>query len=598
MLKNTGAARLASRARPFLPYLRRYRTKLIALAFFMLGASSLEGLGIGLFYPLIEYVQEGPAFLQHGAGRTAGRALAALGLAPSVGLFIAGIFVVIVAALVLKYCVFVLSSRIYNPLAKDIRDEAFRRILGSHFFVFTGGSSAEFTQTVETEADYVANACAFAALIVSCALSLAVYSLCALAISWRLTALVGLIGALRYAVSGLFVRRVHERGLENGAIRLSLKSLVTAVHQGIDVIKSFGAETREQARFEGFSSALRDNVEAIESTKAANALAEGLLGEGFFCVVIYIAVSRLSVAGATLLTFLFIVSRIIPKIAAINDARVHLAEFISKTERLPKVLAGEGLPALRWGGRRKKDFTDCVAFEGVGFRYPGADSDAVHGIDFRLERDRTVALVGESGAGKSTVTRLALRLFDPTEGRVAVDGIALPELDREDWTRLVSVVSQDTFVFDDTLENNVRYGAPDCTDAQFREALRRSRAEEFVSRLPEKEKTQLGERGVRLSGGQRQRIAIARAFLRASPILILDEATSAMDSVTERLIQEALAELARDRAILVVAHRLSTIRDADRIIVLDGGRIVETGTHEELVAKRGAYHRFHSLQVQ
>jgi ABC-type multidrug transport system fused ATPase/permease subunit len=178
-----------------------------------------------------------------------------------------------------------------------------------------------------------------------------------------------------------------------------------------------------------------------------------------------------------------------------------------------------------------------------------------------------------------------------------VDGIPLPELRREDWTRLIGVVSQDTFIFDDTLENNIRYGAPNCTDEQFREALKRARAEEFVARLPAKEKTELGERGVRLSGGQRQRVAIARAFLRDAPILILDEATSAMDSVTERLIQEAMTELSRDRAMLVIAHRLGTVRDADRILVLDHGRAAESGTHEELLAREGGlYRRFHELQ--
>ncbi len=275
-----------------------------------------------------------------------------------------------------------------------------------------------------------------------------------------------------------------------------------------------------------------------------------------------------------------------------------MTEYLSRLKWLPQVLAAGGLPALHWGDRQKETFTDRIVFEGVSFRFPEANHDALKDISLTFDRHQTLAIVGESGSGKSTLTRLLLRLFDPTEGVITVDGVPLTELRRQDWTRLVSVVSQDTFIFDDTLENNVRYGAPSCSEAEFRAALSRARADEFVSRLPQKEKTELGERGVRLSGGQRQRIAIARAFLRDSPILILDEATSAMDSVTEALIQEAMTELARDRAMLVIAHRLSTIRHADRILVLEHGKIAESGTHDELMTRAGLYRRFHELQVR
>ncbi|MFI5363890.1 MAG: ABC transporter ATP-binding protein [Elusimicrobiota bacterium] len=585
-------------ARPYFPYLRRYRGRIAALAALMLGASTLEGVGIGLFYPLIQYMQDGPAFLSHGAGLIVARVLASVGLRPSVGAFIAAIFVVIASALLLKYWVFVTSARVYDPLMKDLRDEAFRRTLSSHIFVFTSGSSASLAQTLENEVDYVGHAFNFTALIAASGLSLAVYGACAVFVSWRLTVLVGVLGVLRYLVSGAFVSRIHAEGHEHGRLRVALKSRLTALHQGIDVVKSFGSEDREQRRFEGLTSLIDENDDRIARTKAINAFSEGMLGEGLLCIVIYAAVSRLSVSGATLLTFLFVVSRIIPKIAAINDARVHLAEFLSKTERLPVVLSHGGLPALRWGGRKKDSFDAAVVFEGVSFRYPETGADAVSGVDLKLEKRRTLALVGESGSGKSTVTRLLLRLFDPTQGRVLVDGVPLPELRREDWTRLISVVSQDTFVFDDTLEANVRYGAPDCTEERFREALRLSRADEFAERLPLKEKTEIGERGVRLSGGQRQRLAIARAFLRDSPILILDEATSAMDSITEGLIQEALRELAKDRTLLVIAHRLSTVRDASRIAVLDKGRVAEAGTHAELLAAGGLYRRYHDLQAR
>jgi len=583
--------------KPFLARLTPYHGRLRLLGLALLGSSLAEGAGIGLFYPLVEYVQHGDEFLGRESVKPVAAALRSVGLEPSVGAFIGLIFLTVLGTLALKRAAATLSARVYNPFMRDLRATAFRRVLSSHLFYFTSGSSAKLVQILEDEVEYAGQAVNFLVTGCAAALSLVVYGAFALAISWKLTAVVGALGALRWAVIGTMIKRTRALGEEDGVLRTALKAQVSAVHQGIDVVKTSGSEEREAARFEGLADALRANAEALVAAQSRAALVEGVLGDGLMCAVVWLAVSRLSVSGATLLTFLFVVSRIVPKVTSINDARIRIAEYLSRIALLPRVLEESGLPELTWGTETKRSFERELELKGVSFRYPGADSDALAAIDLTLRKGETVALVGESGSGKTTLARLALRLFDPTAGTIAVDGASLPGLKRGDWTKLVGVVGQDAFVFDDTLEANVRYGAPERGPEAVREALRRARCDEFLARLPDGLNTMLGERGVRLSGGQRQRVAIARAFLRDSPLLVLDEATSAMDSVTEGLIQEALRELAKDRTMLVIAHRLSTVRDADRIVVLDKGRVAETGTHDELLAKGGLYRRYHDLQT-
>ena len=209
-----------------------------------------------------------------------------------------------------------------------------------------------------------------------------------------------------------------------------------------------------------------------------------------------------------------------------------------------------------------------------------------------------VGIVGPSGSGKSTVARLLLRFYDPDQGRVLVGGRDVRDLTLDQLRSLIAVVSQDTYLFHGTVEDNLRMGKPDATPAELAAAARAANAEEFIARLPQAYQTVVGERGVRLSGGQRQRIAIARALLRDAPILVLDEALSAVDAESEAVIQEALDRLMQGRTTLIFAHRLSSVIGADRIFALDDGRVAETGTHTELMARRGAYHRLMAAQAQ
>ena len=247
---------------------------------------------------------------------------------------------------------------------------------------------------------------------------------------------------------------------------------------------------------------------------------------------------------------------------------------------------------------RKSTFEDKIVFDKVSFRYDSAERDAVHGASFEIPRGKVVAVVGGTGSGKSTMSALLARFFDPRDGKITMDGTDLRRLKLEDLRKLVGSVQQETLLFNDSIEANIRYGSPGATHEEVVAAAKLANAHEFIMSQPEGYSRLVGEKGFALSGGERQRIAIARAMLRNPPILILDEATSALDTVTEKLVQDAIDRLMKDRTTFAIAHRLSTIRNADLILVMRDGEIVERGTHEELFAKNGVYRRLCDMQHQ
>jgi subfamily B ATP-binding cassette protein MsbA len=303
--------------------------------------------------------------------------------------------------------------------------------------------------------------------------------------------------------------------------------------------------------------------------------------------------------GAQLIVFLTVVLRLLPPLKALTQLPTTAQASFAAAERVFEVLDAPSETALDRGTQMADPAFDAIAFDAVSFAYGPEEERVLSHVTFAARRGSVVALVGPSGAGKSTLADLIPRFIEPTTGRILLGGIDTRDITLVSLRALTGIVSQDTVLFNDTVRNNIAYGAEGrLSDAQIEAAARAANADAFIRELPDGYSTLLGERGTRLSGGQRQRIAIARALLIDPPVLILDEATSSLDTESERLVQEAIDRVLLGRTVFVIAHRLSTIAHADLILVLDRGRIVERGTHAVLLAERGVYYRLHALQYR
>jgi subfamily B ATP-binding cassette protein MsbA len=375
------------------------------------------------------------------------------------------------------------------------------------------------------------------------------------------------------------------------------------VVSGVRLVKSFRGEPYEDRRFTDASHRYSSGMVRITRVASLSQPMTEMIGTSVAMLILWIGAREvLSGAGAmdsaTLMTFMIMVMRLLPPLKQLSQAPTTAQQSFASAERLFEVLDLPTEEQLDRGAATVTGLREGIEFQDVSFAY-GDDGPVLRDVSFTARKGEVIALVGASGAGKSTLVDLIPRFYEPSGGVIRLDGVDTREITLSSLRGLTGIVSQDTVLFNDTVRNNIAYGAASrFTDAQVEEAARAANAHAFILELPQGYDTVLGERGTRLSGGQRQRIAIARALLTDPPILILDEATSALDTESERLVQEAIDRLLANRTVFVIAHRLSTVVHADQILVLDRGEIVERGTHAELLAQRGIYHRLHAAQLR
>lgn len=576
------------------PFLAAERLRLSAVLGSALLVMIFEGAGVGLLVPLL-------SLLLGGENATPMRPLQWLerqlpGHSPA--FYVATVCVTIVVAIAAKnasaYISQILAADLKKRISIKLRDALFRRMHTADLDVFDRSPGGEIANVFLVESYRMTLAIDVLVSTLQRTAIACFYLGALFYISWPLTLLVlGLAGAIGSALTFVY-RRITTAGVELTDLNHRIAALLTQSFAGIRIVRATNSQVRVMAEFNAVSTAqARAEERSTHASSLLFPLTETLAVIGAMLIVCcaYIFFVRTGrMLSSYLLAYGFMLLRLLPLLNQLYGLQGHLLYLAGGVREMQVWLDTPVYPERPFGTRTYTALRDALRFERVQYVYPNG-AVALREVEFSVPVGQTVAIVGSSGSGKSTLAAILLRFRAPTTGRVTVDGVDYWEYSPESWHRATALVEQDAFLFHGTLRENIAYGCATATDAAIQRAIEVAHLSDVVASMPQGLDTLVGERGAMVSGGQRQRIAIARAVIRDPSILILDEATSHLDAVSEQLVQQALVTASRGRTTIVIAHRLSTIREADKLIVLEQGRIVEEGTWEALEAAGGAFQR-------
>ncbi len=522
-------------------------------------------------------------------------------------LLVIGIFLAFMTFL--KTAAYFLSSATIIPIrtgiVKDIRNQLYQKITSLSLSFFSEERKGDIIARMSGDVQEIENSIMSSLdMLFKNPILIFFYFITLICISWQLTLFTILFVPPFGWFMGFVGRKLKAQSTTAQSLWSDTMSMVEETLGGLRIIKAFCAESKMNGRFDQVNSEYRDNIMRVNiRQQMAHPMSE-FLGTIMIVIVLWfggiLVLNYQSISGPTIIYYLVILYSIINPLKEFSKASYNIPKGLASMERVDKILQAKIEIQDKENPCHIASFEHQIEFRHVSFAYTDHRNDelvyVLKDINLTIPKGKTIALVGQSGSGKSTMVDLIPRYYDVQEGEVLIDGINVKDLAVQDLRQLMGNVNQEAILFNASFKENIRFGKPDATDEEIANAAKIANAYDFIMASEHGFDTNIGDRGGRLSGGQRQRVSIARAILKNPPILILDEATSALDTESERLVQDALEKLMKTRTTVAVAHRLSTIKNADEICVLHEGKIVERGTHEALIAKNGYYRKLHDMQ--